>query len=168
MKNGTTDPKNPPWFELQLGDAALPAWADYFGRHLRWMPWGMKMLEQRKNSIFLVPCEQPEWFDVNYAPPPYLPHWPPRDPEATPESRARVGELARLSRGAGLQSMEDAARDTRREQRARQELERQARRIEAANAAAGIATPEGHIPVSESLRRIITGSKPEPMQEAAE
>lgn len=100
VKNGTTDPKNPPWFELSLGDPALWIWADYFLRKRRWMPWGMRMLEQRKISIFMVPCERPEWFDVEYVPPANVAEWPRKEPEPSDEARLRVSQMVREFRGA--------------------------------------------------------------------
>lgn len=159
MAGGTTDQKNPPWFVLRLGHAALPSWADYFQRMLGSMPAGMRMLENHKINEFLVPCEQPEWFDVGYAPPRYIPHWPTNrmEEERTPERKERVRRMMAEIAGASLKTLDSVSRDERRKERNFREMEAQAARVKAMNVAAGIEVPEGSIPVSPMLRAKLTG-----------
>jgi hypothetical protein len=160
VKNGTTDPKNPPWVELRIGDALLPVWVAYFRWRLGNLPAGLRMLETGKCSSFLVPCERPEWFDVEYPSPPeeYIPAWPvSHRTDLSDASAARVARLASSMRV-------DPVREDRRDSYARRARETTNRQIEALNAAEGISVSEGSIPVSPMLRAKLTP----PRQEAAE
>lgn len=95
MAKNTTDPAKPAWFDVRLGDEQLKAWANYFQAHLHFLPYGLKLLADKKITLFLVPCEWPEWFDPAYAPPQKLPAWPAREFFAPPtiEQRERVGAM---------------------------------------------------------------------------
>lgn len=92
----TKDPRNPPWYELRIdGGQELCAWAAYFQHRFGRQPFGMQVLADRGVSVFLVPCQWPEWFDTDYQPPATLPRWP--KPEqfhpVTPEARIRVQRM---------------------------------------------------------------------------
>jgi hypothetical protein len=150
VRNGTTDPRNPPWFGIELGDHATSLWADYFLWRLGGLPAGMKYLGQHKLKSFLVPCERPEWFDIEYVPPHSVELWPPADPVATPESKRRVGEMA-----ASMPLMQDVDRDRRRREASVRAQERNAQAFERECAAAGIDPAGG---VSPSLRKQLQGA----------
>jgi hypothetical protein len=78
VKKTSADPDNPDWVALALGDAELPAWAEYFQRTIGGQPFGMRQLDLGMIETFLVPAQLPEWFDRGYTPPSVIPPWPRR------------------------------------------------------------------------------------------
>ena len=56
------------WIPISLGMLEYEEWTKYF-RAKNWRPFGIRMVEQGRCTVFLVPAQWPQWFE-NTPPPP--------------------------------------------------------------------------------------------------
>lgn len=51
---------------IQQGQPEFDAWREYFERHLRMVPFVMRMAIEDPERSFTVPTRWPEWFDSSF------------------------------------------------------------------------------------------------------
>lgn len=100
---------NLPVLEGNIASKELDAWYWYFANHLGWVPAALKSLMEGRTKAFTVPAQWPDWFDLEYAPPPNVPRAP-KPHRAEPHTRLAASELMRRIRALKSQPTEKELR----------------------------------------------------------